>query len=99
MHRLKSLPAWLINLYFLLLVVAGSLYLLLVNVSFADQWIVRSPIFDWIPTLVHAFLPAYAAGVALAVWRLYRAGKQKSPALLAFLVAQVAFVAALAWFK
>ncbi|MDP9268953.1 MAG: sulfatase-like hydrolase/transferase [Acidobacteriota bacterium] len=78
---------------------AGSLYLLLVNVAFADQWLVRSPIFNWIPTVVHAFLPAYAVGVGLVAWRLYPSGRGKPTPLLAFLLAQLAFVTALGWAK
>src|SRR3954464_4688279 len=99
MHRLKSLPAWLITTFFLLTVVAGSLYLLMVNVAFADQWLGRSPIFTWIPAVVRAFVPAYAAAVCLVGWRFYPRWKRRPVALLAFLLAQAAFVLALAVLK
>jgi hypothetical protein len=93
---------WLARVYFVVVVALGSLYLLLANVAVANQWIVRSPLFNWIPVVVRWYPAAYLSAAVVVAWALMRFGRASglwSARVLAFAVAQVAIAASLQVFS
>jgi uncharacterized membrane protein len=87
---------WLARILFATVVTLASMYLLLANVAVANQWIVRSPIFGWIPTVVRWFPAVYFVAALMMVAALIL--RRRSSRVWIFAVAQLALVGCLQYF-
>jgi hypothetical protein len=90
---------WLARVYFLAVLAVASLYLLLPNIAVANQWIVRSPMFNWIPIVVRWYPVFYVSGVLIISWALHRGRGRKSASVPAFFAFQLLMAFCLQWFS
>ncbi|MCU1308445.1 MAG: hypothetical protein JWN45_3140 [Acidobacteriaceae bacterium] len=99
MPGLERVFQWLARIYFLAVLAVASLYLLLANVAVANQWIVRSPMFNWISIVVRWYPAFYVSAVLIISGALYWSRGRKSASVPAFFAFQLFVAFCLRWFS
>jgi hypothetical protein len=99
MRDLERVFQWLARTYFLAVLAVASLYLLLANIAVANQWIVRSPMFNWIPIVVRWYPAFYVSAVLIISGALYWSRGRRSASVSAFFAFQLFVACFLQWFS